>query len=405
MNHAKPLPPSARRLLLSSFVLMVGRAAAIPFMAIFLTRRMGLDQQQTGMLLCAALMMATAFGLYAGYLADRFNKHRLMALAVAAVFILSLTFTWVSSAIAVVLVLACTDAAMTLRSIALKALLAELLPVEQRGRAFSLNYILINLGFAVGPLLGSLVLGFGEAWPFYISAAFAVLSSRAAPRAQGSQAMPPGGDAANSGARLGFGGTLRLLKTDRQLRLFTMGSLLSAFVYGRFAIYLSQYLMVSQGEAQASALIPYLITTNAVGVVVLQYPLSKFIHAGNLMRWIGGGSLMFVAGLTGFMFADTLPVWIFSMLLFTLGEVIVIPAEYLFIDTIAPAAQKGSYYGVQNLCTLGDALAPLVCGMLLTHSAPSAMFIALIAAATGGAAMYYAGGRSRPAVLFSAAVK
>ncbi|WP_394781546.1 MFS transporter [Undibacterium sp.] len=404
MNHAKPLPPSARRLLLCSFVLMVGRAAAIPFLAIFLTRRMGLDQQQTGLLLCAALMMATLSGLYAGYLADRFDKHRLMALAVAAVAVLSLAFTWVNSAIAIVLVLACTDAAMSLRSITLKALLADMLPVEQRARAFSLNYMLINLGFAVGPLFGSFVLGFGEAWPFYVSAGFAVLSARAAPRAarEAEVSVVSHADVAGQGSRLGFGGTLLLLKTDRQLLLFTIGSLLSAFVYGRFAIYLSQYLMVSKGEAQASAMIPWLITTNAIGVVLLQYPLGRFIHAGNVMRWIGGGSAMFVAGLAGFMFADSLAAWIVSMLLFTLGEVIVIPAEYLFIDSIAPAAQKGSYYGVQNLCTLGDALAPLVCGVLLTHAAPSTMFIVLIAAAAGGAAMYYAGGRRRRAVLCEA---
>ncbi|HTD07037.1 MFS transporter [Undibacterium sp.] len=397
MNNAKPLPSSARRLLLSSFVLMLGRSTATPFLAIYLTRRMGLDQQQVGVILCAAMVLATLFGLYAGYLADRFNKRRLMALAVAAIALLSLAVTWFSSAAAVVLVLACTDAAMALRSIALKALLAELLPVEQRSRAFSVNYTLINLGFAVGPMLGSLMLGFGEAWPFYVSAVFVMLSSRAAPRRQPSAAARPEKEAAAGSAQPSFKTTLLLLKTDRQLLLFTVGSLLSAFVYGRFVIYLSQYLMVSQGQAQASALIPYLITTNGVGVVALQYPIGKFIRADNMLRWIGIGSLMFVIGLLGFMVAATLPVWIFSMLLFTLGEVIVIPAEYLFIDSIAPASQKGSYYGVQNLATLGDAFSPLVCGVLLMHAAPSAMFAALIAAAAGGAAMYYAGGRrSRP---------
>ncbi|MES2102556.1 MAG: MFS transporter [Pseudomonadota bacterium] len=401
MTNAKPLPQSARRLLLSSFILMLGRSAATPFLAIYLTRRMELDQQQVGLLLCAAMVLATLFGLYSGYLADRFDKRRLMAMAVATIALLSLAITRFNSALAVVLVLACTDAAMALRSIALKALLADLLPVQQRSRAFSVNYTLINLGYAVGPMLGSLVLGFGDAWPFYISAVFVMLSSQAAPRPQFSPVARPEKEAA-AGARPSFRATLLLLKTDRQLLLFTIGSLFSAFVYGRFVIYLSQYLLVSQGAARASALIPYLIMTNAVGVVALQYPLGKFIRGDNVMRWIGLGSLMFVLGLLGFMVADTLPVWIASMLLFTLGEVIVIPAEYLFIDSIAPAAQKGSYYGVQNLSTLGDALSPLVCGTLLIRAAPSAMFVALIAAASGGAAMYYAGGRSRQLVLCKA---
>jgi hypothetical protein len=31
------------------------------------------------------------------------------------------------------------------------------------------------------------------------------------------------------------------------------------------------------------------------------------------------------------------------------GEIIVVPCEYLFIDLIAPASQRGAYYGVQTL--------------------------------------------------------
>ncbi|MES2068756.1 MAG: MFS transporter [Pseudomonadota bacterium] len=391
-----PLPPPARRLLFSSFVLTVGRSVATPFLAIYLTRRMELNQQQIGLILCAGLVLASLFGLYAGYLADRYDKRRLMRLAVVAMALLSLAITWFDSALAVVLVLACTDAAAALRSITLKALLAELLPVAQRSRAFSVNYTLINLGYAIGPMLGGLVLGWGAAWPFYVSALLVMLTSQAMPRLQFSPVVRADKDAAvASMAKPSFKTTLLLLKSDRRLLLFTIGSLLSALVYGRFVLYLSQYLIVSQGEQQAAALVPYLIMTNAIGVVLLQYPIGKFIRPDNLMRWIGLGSAMFVLGLLGFMHAASLPAWICSMLLFTLGEVIVIPAEYLFIDSIAPATQKGSYYGVQNLATLGDALSPLVCGALLMHAAPGAMFVALIAAAAGGAAMYYAGGRRR----------
>lgn len=50
------------------------------------------------------------------------------------------------------------------------------------------------------------------------------------------------------------------------------------------------------------------------------------------------------------------------MLVFTTGEIIVIPAEYMFIDLIAPEHLRGVYYGAQNLSNLGAALGPVMVG-------------------------------------------
>lgn len=81
------------------------------------------------------------------------------------------------------------------------------------------------------------------------------------------------------------------------------------------------------------------------------------------------------------------------MAIFSFGELIVIPVEYMFIDFIAPENMKGSYYGMQNLSNLGGAINPVMCGFLLSYAAPSVMFIALIAASAGGLVFFWMGHR------------
>ncbi len=64
---------------------------------------------------------------------------------------------------------------------------------------------------------------------------------------------------------------------------------------------------------------------------------------------------------------------------------IIYPAEFLFVDTLAPEELRGSYYGAQNLAALGGALSPVICGYLLMHTPAPTMFYALSAlTAMGG---------------------
>lgn len=103
------------------------------------------------------------------------------------------------------------------------------------------------------------------------------------------------------------------------------------------------------------------------------------------------GLAMFLVGLLGFSLAQSLLVWCLAMLVFTLGEIIVIPAEYMFIDAIAPEHLRGMYYGAQNLSNLGAALGPVICGFALAALAPQVMFYLLIICVVAATLFYYLG--------------
>lgn len=74
-------------------------------------------------------------------------------------------------------------------------------------------------------------------------------------------------------------------------------------------------------------------------------------------------------------------VWAVSMVIFTLGELIYAPGEYMLIDHIAPPGMKSSYFSVQALGWLGGALNPLATGIILT-TLPAWMLFSILTGVT-----------------------
>lgn len=387
-------PATVIRLLFSSFVFVMGRAVALPFMALYLHEHLGINQQTIGWVLGGSIFSSTLFSLYAGYLADRLSKNFLMKLAGVVVAVCTASLTIAPNAWTALLALMCIESALTLRGISLKATLADLLPPEQRPKAFSLNYTLINVAFALGPVLGAWLFAIKVSGPLWLAAGFSLLASQVL----GKPATAVKATSETKSSPAGFTATMRVLRSDRRLILFTMGSVLTSFVFGRFVSgYLSQYLMISQGTQATAQLLPFILITNAVTVVVLQYPVGKLMQQKYLFRWVSLGATLYAVGLLGFMHAGSALSWVLATLVFTVGEVIVIPCEYMFIDMIAPADKRGSYYGAQSLAMFGAALNPVICGFLLAHFQSDVMFWVLISAAMLGVLLYFAGSRSKPA--------
>lgn len=370
--------PLVRQLLLCSFVLSISRALVSPLLVLTLGRQLQLGAQQIGLLLGVVLVSATLGGLYAGYLVDRSDRRRLLQFSLLAVAVgfalLPGSRLLAQAAVALLLV----ELAFVLFGIALKALLSDLLPPAERSRAFSLRYTLANVGYAIGPLLGSWLAAAHRNWAFGLAAMLALIALpllRQVPRGSGGHGAPP----------LQFGATLQLLRRDRTLVLFTIGSLLACVVHGRFSDYLSLYLLQGHSDAEVLRWMSALITSNALTVVLCQYWLGRLLRPHNLLRWIMLASLLLAGGLAGFALSPSLWQWCGWMVLFTLGEILLVPAEYLYIDAIAPEQLKGSYYGAQNLAQLGAAGSPVLAGLLLSVLPGNSMLWSMLALTLLGA--------------------
>lgn len=391
----KGFPPLINTLLASSLVLTIGRGVTLPFITIYLTEHFHLLPKSVGMILGISLAIGIISSFYGGYLVDRFNKNVLILLAILLFSLSFFAIPWIPLPGGVIAVLAILHTAYAVLGIAIKACFAHWLPVAKRIKAFSMNYTLVNVGWAVGSSLGVMVAGYSPLLPFYLSGVLALLTVTVLSfRLRHQPPSPIAATHATPPAVPNFRQTVGILRHDRRLIYFTIGSALGAVVFGQFTGYLSQYLITVSNAEFAYKVIGVVMIVNACIVIALQYLFSRGMRQDNMLRWLALGTLFFVLGLIGFMLAgQSIWLWAAAMAVFTLGEIIVIPVEYMFIDFIAPAHLKGSYYGVQSLSNLGGAINPVMCGFLLSYAPPPVMFLVLIAAALFSLLFFFLGHR------------
>ncbi|WP_059925906.1 MFS transporter [Burkholderia ubonensis] len=366
-----------RSFLTMSLSLTISKAITLPIIAVYLSDTLALGTTVVGYILSASLAIGTLSSLYGGHIVDHADRRILLFGGIAVYGATYFAFPHIRNGWTVFALLALSYSAASLLDIAIKVYLAQLVEPADRVKVFSLRYTLNNVGFAVGPMVGAYLAMHSEAALFRLSGVAAFICMVPAGLVWGRLKGREPCDAPSQSRS--FYATLGALKGDACLLTFTLAGTFAAVIYARFSAYLSQYLAVATDTHTAYQTVAYAITANALIVVLFQYLIGARITVSRLRPCITIGMLLFGAGLFGFSRSTGMTAWMIAMVIFSLGEVIVIPASYLFVDSIAPEDMKGSYYGMQSLTNLGGAASPALCGLLISSAQPKLMFWVLIA--------------------------
>lgn len=383
----KNYPTTINLLLSASLILTLARAITLPYLVIYLSGSFSLSVADIGLVIGSTLIIGSLLSLYGGFLVDKMSSYRLI-LAFSGVFTLGFLGTFLARELWLFYsCLVLINLAYAVIDIAIKSGFGSLLPVTDRSEVFSIKYTLTNIGYAVGPFLGAGMAKLDLSLPFLLSAGlgagfffiYFVWGNRDLNATDSAQKPVP------------FLAVGKLLLQDYRLVCFTLGGLLSAVVFGQFTAYLSQYLVVTTTPESTYQIISTVVATNALMVISLQYSIGRKISHRHLNLWLVAGLSMFMLGLAGFALSTSILLWVISIAIFTVGEIIVFPAEYMFIDKIAPDNLRGMYYGAQNLSNLGAALGPVLCGIVLATQPPHYIFYMLALFIVAAGLFYFLG--------------
>lgn len=368
----KKMKPTTRRstiaLLASSLLLTIGRGATLPFMTIYLTRQYSMKVDTIGYAMSIALVVGVIFSLGFGILADKFDKKRYMLIAVMFFIAGFVAIPLVNSIPLVVFFFALINCSYSVFSTVLKAYFSDTLAASTKARVFSLNYSFLNIGWTIGPPIGTLLVMHSINLPFWLAAICAAFPLLFIQRYV--ERIIPGEMTEKPVAW-----SPSVLLHDRALLWFTLSGLLASFVGGSFASCLSQYVLTIGDSTFAEKVVAVILPVNAAVVVTLQYAIGRKLTANNLRPLMTFGTVCYVLGLAGFMMSgNNLVYWGLAAAVFTLGEIIYAPGEYMLIDNIAPPGMKASYFSAQALGWLGAAFNPLLTGQILTHFPPLTLF-------------------------------
>jgi MFS family permease len=268
-----------------------------------------------------------------------------------------------------------------------QALMADVTNPERRFRVFSLRYTAINIGVAIGPLLGTYLGMAAGHKPFLVTgiiylvyaAVLHILLNRFGIRKIEGQKKE----------RVKFRTAWNVLMDDLALRFYLLGGIFGTIGYSQMNVTLSQYL--EKHFIDGIQLFSWMITTNAITVVLLQMPISNWAEKRTPFHSIVIGNCLYAIGDIGFAFSNGWVTMIASMIVFTLGEILTFPAGSVFVDRLAPDGMRGTYFGAQSFNNLGYFLGPLLGGYLLSSYGGIPLFLTVASVSLSGTLFFWYG--------------
>ncbi|WP_312360377.1 MFS transporter [Ensifer sp.] len=375
-----------------SGVVTIAKGMSLTFLAIRLQKDFGLSPAGIGALIGVGPLLGAIVSPFAGTLSDRIGRKGLLtaALCMAGLALAGLGLAQSIAAFALAHIVSAVAAAVY--EPVSRALMSDAAPAHLRLRVFSWRYLAINAGWAIGPLIGVWI-GAAYATLFVIAglmhAAFGLVLFFTVPDASNRPVAETGTTSRAAGGWRGLVSALR----DRRLVFFVIGGTLLLAVHGQWSVTLSQYL--TTGFEDGVTLFALLVSTNAATVLIASTPARFVIERIGALPALSLGCLLFLLGEIGFAASSGMEMLVASMVLFTIGEVLVVPSEYVLVDGISDAGNRGTYFGAHSLSSLGNFLGPLIGGVALGAIGGAGMFL-LFALLSAASALLFAIGHSMP---------
>lgn len=351
-------------------IINIGASMIWPFLMIYVSERLSLPLASVAVLMTVNAAAGLLASFIAGPVIDRTGRKWGMVFGLVANGLLYIWLSRAGSLSEFALVMGASGAVNPLYRVGADAMMADLIQAEKRADAYSLLRTSNNLGVALGPALGGMIAVVSYANAFYIAAAamviyglmIALLAAETLPRE--SVATKP--------AREPFGGYDRVLK-DRQfvslIIALTLTMVAASMVWVLMGVYAKQNFGLLESQY---GLIP---TTNAIMVVLFQYWITQRTKRHPALQMLALGSLLYAIAVLSVSWAAGFWGFLFSMVVMTVGELILSPTATTLAANLAPANMRGRYMSIYGL-TWGIAagIGPVLGGLLNDNLGPVAIW-------------------------------
>lgn len=248
-------------------------------------------------------------------------------------------------------------------------LLAELTPRSRLVTTSAASRLGMNVGSAVGPLLGVWLLTYSYAAVFLVNASVSLVVAVVA-----WFALPRRGDHAGAGSPQAAAGPgagagpprYRDLLRDHRFLLFLAGMFLTAVAEIQYQSILP---LEIRARGLPTAVYGAVVALNGALVIAVELPLTKFIQRLPMRVTIAAGCLLLGGGLG--LFGIPAGEWIFfaGTVAWTAGEIISAPSIVAYPATTAPTARlRSRYIGAMATCqAAGWAIGPSIGTLAYQH--------------------------------------
>ncbi|MFD3445659.1 MDR family MFS transporter [Microbacteriaceae bacterium 4G12] len=356
--------PIGLNIIIGTLFARLATSMSMPFLAIYLTTVKGVSAGMTGAVIGVSALVGVFASFIGGSLSDQYGRKKIMIGSIIVWIFVFIGFAFADHIIFFFVLNALNGICRSFFEPTSRALLSDLTKPENRLMIFNLRYGAINIGFAIGPLIGLQLGGAKSTLPFLV-AAFVYLLYMISLFVQFKKYEI--GDKQEVQQRVTMKQSVHVLQKDTIFLLALVGIILSTLGYSQFSSSLSQYFANSNAFKDGITLFSHLLVLNAVTVVIVQYPVTRIGKKYTALVSIMIGALIVSLGLFGFGITNNVPLLYLCAILFTVGEVLMFSMTDLFIDQIAASHLKGTYFGAMGFSGIGSVIGPWLGGVLLDY--------------------------------------
>lgn len=372
MNPWRGLRDLPKEIWILAAATLVNRAGTmvLPFLVLYLTRTLGITPARAALALTVYGIAALLTMPVAGRLSDRLGPLVVMKASLLLSGVLLLLFP-LAHHFAAILVVTFFFAMLneSVRPPSL-ALVSDLVGPPQRKAAFALSRLAVNLGMSIGPAIGGILAVFSFRSLFFVDGATSILAgiwlmlapwpTSPSERRQKS-ASAQDWEAAEDAEDLG-----REMEAESAAPLAAPYPVanLSAFRNRRMLYFLAALIPVQVVFFQLTSTLPLFLvrhlqlpesvfgtvfTLNTLMIVAIEVPLNTAMADWSHRRTLMLGALLYAIGFGSYAII-TGPAGVFAgVVIWTFGEMILMPGSSAYAAEIAPPERRGEYMGLYTM--------------------------------------------------------
>lgn len=272
-QHLRHIHPLAWTIIIGTMFGRLVTSMSIPFLSIYLTQVLGASATQTGFTVAVSSLAGVLISFYGGYISDVIGRRIVMLVSVFGWACVFFGFSAAQHIWVFFLVNTLNGLCRAVFEPTSRALLSDITPPEQKLLVFNLRYAAVNLGVVFGPIIGLQLGSAKSTFPFviagivYIAYGLVLFLQFSVHRAS----LPVHGEARTPKLL----DALAVTGRDKVFLPVLLGTIFCVLGYGHFSSTLAQFLAMNPHFSNGSQVFSYMLSLNAVTVLVVQYPLVR----------------------------------------------------------------------------------------------------------------------------------
>ncbi|OOP70413.1 MFS transporter [Clostridium beijerinckii] len=362
INNYKGLPKEMHVICFATLINRLGDFV-VPFLALYLTQKIGMTAAATGVIVTLSSVVGIPASILGGKISDMFGRKKIYTYAqsIAAVTLIPCAFTK-SVSITIMCLLISTFFNGFVRP-AFQSMIQDILSKEERQAGFSLNYLAINAGVAIGPIIAGFLfnnllplLFLGDTLTSLIAVFLVWKNIKETYQVNSKLKVESKAEIAEKG------NTFQMLWKRPALSLFLVLYMVYNFIYAQHKFSLPITLN-AQFNNESAKLLGYIMSINAVTVLVLTIFIGFITKRNHQLTNMAFTGILYAIGFGMIGYIDNFNFFIISTIIWTLGEILSSISSGVYVANNSPSNYRARLNAIMNLGRfLGTALSTFFSG-------------------------------------------